>query len=221
MSAAAQGNEMYTSQAARDTAHSLKNLTNAIRTVAATSDTPDVQRKILHSGQQVLAYSSKLVNEAQRSLQTVGKAYINIEKCVCFLFNHIFAGLTPGLNQAAKDITTALNTTMSCLPGQKDVDTAITNIIEWSSTLNTTNFPPTTKSYGELQHELNNAAANLNEASSNIVESVHSPVELASTSKDFAVAYHDLLMVSMEMAGQTSDISVRGTVLFILVITIT
>lgn len=99
---------------------------------------------------------------------------------------------------------------MSCLPGQKDVDTAITNIIEWSSSINTTNFPPTNKSYGELQQELNNAAANLNEASSNVVESVHSPIKLASTSKDFTAAYHELLMVSMEMAGQTSDVSVRG-----------
>lgn len=83
MSAAAQGNEMYTSQAARDTAHSLKNLTNAIRTVAATSDTPEVQRKILYSGQEVLAHSSKLVNEAQRSLQTVGKFY----KFIHIIFN--------------------------------------------------------------------------------------------------------------------------------------
>lgn len=102
---------------------------------------------------------------------------------------------------------------MGCLPGQKDVDTAITDIIEWSSVINTTDFPPTDKSYGELQQELNSAAANLNECSSNIVESVHSPIHLATTSKDFASAYHDLLMVSMEMAGQTSDVSVRGNVL--------
>lgn len=103
---------------------------------------------------------------------------------------------------------------MSCLPGQKDVDTAITSIIELSSTLNTINFPQTNKSYGELQQELNSAAATLNEASSNVVESVHSPVQLASTSKDFAVAYHELLLVSMEMAGQTSDVSVRGNFFF-------
>lgn len=76
ISATAQGNEMYTSQAARDTAHSLKNLTNAVRTVAATSNNIDVQRKILSAGQHVLAHSAKLVNEAQKSLQTVGKFYI-------------------------------------------------------------------------------------------------------------------------------------------------
>lgn len=99
---------------------------------------------------------------------------------------------------------------MGCLPGQKDVDTAITNIIEWSATIDSNNFPPTNKSYGELQQELNTAAANLNEASSSVVHSVHSPIQLASTSKDFASAYHELLMVSMEMAGQTSETSVRG-----------
>lgn len=99
---------------------------------------------------------------------------------------------------------------MSCLPGQRDVDTVITNIIEWSSSIDTNNLPATNKSYGELQQELNSAAANLNEASSNVVESVSSPVHLASTSKEFAAAYNDLLMVSLEMAGQTSDISVRG-----------
>lgn len=73
MSAAAQGNEMYTSQAARDTAHSLKNLTNAVRAVAATSDNLDIQRRVLSSGYEVLAHSVELVNEAQKSLQTVGK----------------------------------------------------------------------------------------------------------------------------------------------------
>uniref|UniRef100_A0A6P7FNN2 Talin-2 isoform X4 n=1 Tax=Diabrotica virgifera virgifera TaxID=50390 RepID=A0A6P7FNN2_DIAVI len=190
LSAAAQGNEMYTSQAARDTAHSLKNLTNAIRIVAATSDNPEVQRRVINSGQDVLILSSKLVSEAQKSLSTVG--------------------VTPGLQKAAKDMSQALNSAVSCLPGQKDVDTSITNIIEWSSMLTTTNLPPTKKSYGELQHELNTAAANLNEASSSVVESVYSPIQLASTSRDFASAYQDLLNVTVEMAGQTSDVSVRG-----------
>ncbi|KAJ8958588.1 hypothetical protein NQ318_016309 [Aromia moschata] len=190
LSAAAQGNEMYTSQASRDTAQSLRNLTGAVRTVAATSDNSEVQRRIIHSGRDVLSHSAVLINEAQKSLQTVG--------------------VTPGLHAAAKDISSALNATMGCLPGQKDVDSAITNIIEWSATINSGNFPHTNKSYGELQQELNTAAANLNEASSSVVQSVRSPIQLASTSKDFAVAYHDLLTVSMEMAGQTPDVSVRG-----------
>ncbi|KAJ8983101.1 hypothetical protein NQ317_001844 [Molorchus minor] len=190
LSAAAQGNEMYTSQAARDTAQSLRNLTGAIRSVAATSQNADVQRRIINSGQDVLAHSAVLIDEAQKSLQTVG--------------------VTPGLHAAAKDVSAALNATMGCLPGQKDVDTAITSIIEWSALINSANFPHTNKSYGELQQELNTAAANLNEASSSVVQSVRSPTQLASTSKDFASAYHELLSVSMEMAGQTPDTTVRG-----------
>lgn len=190
LSAAAQGNEMYTSQASRDTAQSLRNLTSAVRSVAATTDNVDVQKRIIYSGRDVLDHSSKLLDEARQSLQTVG--------------------VTPGLHSAAKDITSSLNATMGCLPGQKDVDSAITNIIEWTSTIQSGNFPHTNKSYGELQQELNTAAANLNEASSSIVQSVRSPVQLASTSKDFAYAFQELLTVSMEMAGQTPDTSVRG-----------
>lgn len=51
LSATSQGNEMYNSQAARDTAHSLRNFTGAVRCIAATSTSPDLQRKIIHSGE--------------------------------------------------------------------------------------------------------------------------------------------------------------------------
>lgn len=61
-----------------------------------------------------------------------------------------------------------------------------------------------------MQQELNTAAANLNEASSSVVVSVRSPTQLASSSKDFSAAFHDLLNVSLEMAGQTTDIQVKG-----------
>lgn len=40
--------------------------------------------------------------------------------------------------------------------------------------------------------------------------SVRSPVQLASSSKEFGYAFHELLNVSMEMAGQTKDTEVRG-----------
>lgn len=108
------------------------------------------------------------------------------------------------------DIADSLNRTVGCLPGQKDVDTAITNIIEWTSIISLNNLPPTSKSYGELQQELNTAAANLNEASSSVVVSVRSPTQLASSSKDFSAAFHDLLSVSLEMACRTTDVEVKG-----------
>lgn len=119
-------------------------------------------------------------------------------------------GVTPELHETAKNISKALNTTVNCLPGQKDIGNAITSIIEWSSSINLTSFPHSNKSYGELQVQLNNAAANLNDASKNVVQSVHKPDKLASSSKDFASAYKELMDVSMEMAGQTPDVTIRS-----------
>lgn len=69
LSAASQGNENYTAQAARDTAHSLKNFTGAVRAVAATSDDADLQKRIINAGKDVVVESAKLVEEAQRTLQ--------------------------------------------------------------------------------------------------------------------------------------------------------
>ncbi|XP_049817811.1 talin-2 isoform X3 [Aethina tumida] len=190
LSAASQGNEMYTAQAAKDTAHSLRNLTGGIRSVASTTDNPEMQRKLIKSGQDVLMHSAKLVDEAQKSLHSVN--------------------LTPGLQTAAKEISASLTKTVGCLPGQKDVDNAITNIIQWTSRIETTSYPQTNRSYGELQKELSDAAAHLNETSSVVVSSVKSPVQLASSSKDFSNAFNDLLQVSLEMAGQQTDTGVQG-----------
>lgn len=109
LSATAQGNEMYNQQAARDTAHSLRNFTGAVRCIAATSDNPDLQRKIIHAGQDVLGHSARLLDESLRSLHVVDT--------------------TPTLHKTAKKVNAALQRSIGCLPGQKDVDAAITNII--------------------------------------------------------------------------------------------
>ncbi|CAG9763893.1 unnamed protein product [Ceutorhynchus assimilis] len=193
LSATAQGNELYNAQAARDTAHSLRNFTGALRCIAATSDNPELQRKIIYSGQEVLAHAQKLLEESYRSLHSVD--------------------LSPILQKAAKNVSVSLQKTIGCLPGQKDVDAAITNIIEWSSALDSGEFPSTNKSYGELQQELATAAANLDQASAGVVHSVQNPVQLASSSKDFSLAFHDLLQISMEMAGETNETQTRHQML--------
>ncbi|KMQ93936.1 talin-1-like protein, partial [Lasius niger] len=108
------------------------------------------------------------------------------------------------LAAVAKDVSNSLNKCVSCLPGQRDVDEAIRNIDDMAQMLNMNEFPQTSKSYGQLQSDLNNAAANLNDASSNIVSSVRSPVQLATSSRQFTNAFGDLLGVGMEMAGHTA-----------------
>ncbi|XP_048267474.1 talin-1 isoform X3 [Bombus terrestris] len=187
LSAAKQGNENYTGSAARKTASALKDLTYAVRGVAATSHQPDTQKKILMTADDVILKSLRLVKEARRALKNAD----SVEN-------------EANLAAVAKDVSNALNKCVSCLPGQRDVDDAIKNIEDMTQVLSMNEFPQTNKSYGQLQSDLNNAAANLNDASSNVVSSVRSPVQLANSSKQFTNAFGDLLGVGMEMAGQTA-----------------
>ncbi|XP_033328616.2 talin_middle and talin-RS domain-containing protein rhea isoform X1 [Megalopta genalis] len=187
LSAAKQGNENYTGSAARETASSLKDLTYAVRGVAATSDQPETQKKVLMTADDVVLKSLRLVKEARRAL----KSPDNPEN-------------EANLAAVAKDVSNSLNKCVSCLPGQRDVDDAIKNIEDMTQVLGMNEYPQTNKSYGQLQSDLNNAAANLNDASSSVVSSVRSPVQLASSSKQFTNAFGDLLGVGMEMAGQTT-----------------
>lgn len=107
-------------------------------------------------------------------------------------------------DQVAKNVSMALNNCVNCLPGQRDVDDAIKSITEASQVLNTYDFPGSSKPYGELQSNLNNAAANLNEAASDVVASSRSaPVELAGSAKKFGNAFGNLLDCGVEMIGQT------------------
>lgn len=85
------------------------------------------------------------------------------------------------------------------------MDSAISSIKEWSTEIESGRFPHTNKSYGELQQELNTAAANLHDASSDVVVSVHNPTELAYCSKEFSSAFHDLLTVSNEFQDCLSE----------------
>lgn len=187
LSAAKQGNKNYTGSAARETASALKDLTYAVRGVAATSNQPETQKKVLMTADDVILRSLRLVKEARRVLKNPDDPQNEAN-----------------LAAVAKDVSNSLNKCVSCLPGQRDVDEAIRNIDEMAQMLNTNEFPQTNKSYGQLQSDLNNAAANLNDASSNIVSSVRSPVQLANSSKQFTNAFGDLLGVGMEMAGQTT-----------------
>ncbi|GIY58861.1 talin-2 [Caerostris extrusa] len=111
-----------------------------------------------------------------------------------------------------KSVSTALNNCVNCLPGQKDVDDAIKSITETSQILNSRDFPQTNKSYGELQSNLSNAAANLNVAASDVVASSKgSPAHLATSSKKFGKAFNDLMDSGVEMIGGTKDTEIRSS----------
>ncbi|CAL7950201.1 unnamed protein product [Xylocopa violacea] len=185
LSAAKQGNENYTGTAARETASALKDLTYAVRGVAATSTQPETQKKVLMTADDVILKSLRLVKEARRALKNPDNPDNEANLAV-----------------VAKDVSNSLNKCVSCLPGQRDVDEAIKNIEDITQVLGMNEFPQTNKSYEQLQSDLNNAVANLNDASSSVVSSVRSPVELANSSKQFTNAFRELLAVGMEIAGQ-------------------
>lgn len=131
LSAAKQGNENYTGSAARETASALKDLTYAVRGVAATSNQPETQKKVLMTADDVIIRSLRLVKEARRVLKSPDDPENEVN-----------------LAAVAKDVSNSLNKCVSCLPGQRDVDVAIRHIDDMTQVLNMNEFPQTSKSYG-------------------------------------------------------------------------
>jgi len=190
VSAAAQGNEMYTALAARDTANSLRDFTNAVRVVAASTQNKEIQQRLVITTEEVIVRSLTLIEEARRTLHDQS----NLDS----------------LTQAAKRVTQSLNDCISVLPSQRAVDAAIDSIQAASAALDRQDFPLSDKPYGQLQAELNSAAAGLTDASTEVVSSVRSSHHLEKASNKFGNAVGDILGVGMEMAGQTKDTEVRG-----------
>ncbi|XP_013776088.1 talin-2-like [Limulus polyphemus] len=194
LTAASQGNENYTGIAARDTANALKVLTGAVRGVAATTSEQDIQLKVIENAQDVMSKSAQLIEEVRISVQ-----------------NPTHPENQKRLTQVARSVSAALNNCVNCLPGQRDVDDAIRNITEATQALNAQEFPSSNRSYGELQSNLNSAAATLNSEVANVMEaSKGSPSKLAVSAKNFGNAFGDLLDCGMEIIGQTKDSEVHG-----------
>ncbi|XP_037872842.1 talin-1 isoform X5 [Bombyx mori] len=174
------------SHAAPDLAHALRDFTHGLRAAAAAAPPPRAHR-VISSGRQVLYSSLTLV-------ETVKKQISSSEQVD-----------SAALASIAKDITHGLEQTMEAVPSHTELDLAMENINETLNILNMGEFPPTDSSYGELQVQLNSAAAGLSQASSAVVQSVDDPRTLADSSHSFGQAFNNLLGVGMEMAGQTED----------------
>lgn len=181
LSAVSQGERMYAGAAGRDTALALGEFTKSVRGVVATGGNPDV----IDCADEVIVSSVRLVEEAQRTLQNLGDQQI--------------------LTYTAHDLTTALSKCVECLPGQREVDDALKNVSEFNEIINMGEFPPSDKSYAQLQNDLKSAAENLNEAGGEVAKAYSSPAWLATVSQNYSVVYRDLLQSALEMAGQTQE----------------
>ena len=181
LSAASQGERLYAGAAGRDTALALGEFTKSVRGVVATGGNPDV----IDCADDVILSSLRLVEEAQRTLQNIGDPQT--------------------LTYTATDVQTSLMKCVECLPGQREVDDALKNVKEISEVVNLGEFPPSDKSYTQLQNELKLAADNLNATSAEVAKSYGSPAMLATVTQNYSVVYSDLLHSALEMAGQTQD----------------
>lgn len=188
LSAISQDERMYAGVAGRDLALSLGEFTKNVRGVIATGGNAD----LIESADQVIINSIRVMDEAQQALDNGDNG--------------------PNLNQCARDVTNALQNCLDCLPGQREVDDALKQVNELSEIINLGEYPPTQKSFGQLQNELRSAANKLNEASGEVAKAYSSPPWLAVVSQNYSVVYKDLLSCALEMAGQTTDITAQTNI---------
>ncbi|XP_014674038.1 PREDICTED: talin-2-like [Priapulus caudatus] len=194
LSAAAQGDESYTGIAARETANSLAILKEAVRGVAATTDDKEVQERIIEAARDVMNKSARLLEESKKAVNNPN----NPE-------NQQRLGLV------AKAVSHSLNNCISCLPGQRDVDSAIKVIGHKSQELSSGRFPDTHKTFAEIQLELNDAAAQLNEAAGEVVSASQGPpAGLADASEKYGDAFCDFMDSGMTIAGLTREGQLQG-----------
>lgn len=189
LSAISQEERLYAGVAGRDTALALGDFTKNVRGVVATGGNAD----IIDSADSVLINSIRMMEEAQDALNDANNG--------------------PALQQCARDVTNALQRCIECLPGRREVDDALKVVNELSEIINLGEYPPTQKSYVQLQNELRNVADNLNEASGEVAKAYSSPPWLAMVSQNYSVVYKDLLSCALEMAGQTSDTIAQNNIM--------
>ena len=160
--------------------------------MAATTRDKSAQSRIVEQAHLVMTKSAMLVLEAQRTMT-----------------NPADFDRKRRLNEACKDVSVALGTTLSCLPGQEEMELEIRQIDEWTSQIDSGHFPNSGRPYGELQSQLTNAADILNEATSDVVQTAPKPEKLAVSSKHFSQVLGQMMECSLDMAGQTSQTETR------------
>uniref|UniRef100_A0A8C3P5U5 Talin 1 n=1 Tax=Cyanoderma ruficeps TaxID=181631 RepID=A0A8C3P5U5_9PASS len=185
----AQGNENYTGIAAREVAQALRSLSQAARGVAANTSDPQAQSAMLDCASDVMDKANNLIEEARKAVAKPSDPESQQR-----------------LAQVAKAVSQALNRCVNCLPGQRDVDAAIRMVGEASKRLLSDSFPPSTKSFQEVQSQLNQAAAGLNQSANELVQASRgTPQDLAKSSGKFGHDFNEFLQAGVEMASQSPN----------------
>uniref|UniRef100_A0AAY4DR41 Talin 1 n=1 Tax=Denticeps clupeoides TaxID=299321 RepID=A0AAY4DR41_9TELE len=185
LSEAAQGNENYAGMAARDVAQALRSLASAARGVAANTEDPHARSAMLDCASDVMDKSANLIEETKRAVAKPGDP-----------------DSQQRLAQVAKAVSQALNRSVNCLPGQRDVDNAIRTVGEASKKLLSDSFPQSGRSFQEAQANLNQAAAGLNLSANELVQASRGTTQdLAKASGKFGKDFNQFLEAGVDMAG--------------------
>ena len=155
MTAAFEGNADITNRAARDTSNALRDYTSAVRGVAASTKDQHIQNRLLDQAQLVMAKSAQLVLQAQRAMQ-----------------NPTDPRKQEKLVGARKDINMVLSGTLSCLPGQQDVDDRLRDIGDRASKVDSSTFLSSAKTVA-ANLSAPNARNNLATAARGVTESIN------------------------------------------------
>ncbi|KAJ8287119.1 hypothetical protein GJAV_G00047860 [Gymnothorax javanicus] len=189
LSEATQGNENYTGMAARDVAQALRSLASAARGVAANTADPQACNAMLDCAADTMDKSANLIEETKRAIANPGDP-----------------DSQQRLAQVAKAVSQALNRSVNCLPGQRDVDNAIRTVGEASKKLLADSFSPSGKNFQEAQANLNQAAAGLNQSANELVQASRGTTQdLAKASGKFGQDFNQFLEAGVDMAGQSQS----------------
>ncbi|XP_033951567.1 LOW QUALITY PROTEIN: talin-1 [Pseudochaenichthys georgianus] len=189
LSEATQGNENYTGMAARDVAQALKSLASGARAVAATTDDPAARNAILDCAGDVMDKSANLIEETKRAIAKPGDPESQQR-----------------LAQVAKAVSQALNRCVNCLPGQRDVDNAIRTVGEASKALLSSSFPSSGRSFQEVQGQLNQVAAGLNQSANEVVQASRGTTQdLSRATSKFGQDFSNFLDAGVDMAGTSQS----------------
>ncbi|KAK0132068.1 Talin-1 [Merluccius polli] len=189
LSEATQGNENYTGMAARDVVQALRSLAMAARGVGATTANPQACDAMLNCAADVMDKSGSLIEETKRAVAKPGDPESQQR-----------------LAQVAKAVSQALNRCVNSLPGQRDVDNAIRAVGEASKSLLADSFPSSGKSFQEVQAQLNQAAAGLNQSANELVHSSRGTTQdLARSTSKFGEDFNNFLEAGVDMAGTSQS----------------
>uniref|UniRef100_A0A8B9N675 Talin 1 n=1 Tax=Accipiter nisus TaxID=211598 RepID=A0A8B9N675_9AVES len=180
----AQGNENYTGT---EVAQALCSLGQAARGVVASTPDLQVRNAMLECTGYIMDKANNLIEEAWKAVAKPGDPESQ---------QH--------LAQVAKAVSQALSRCVNCLPGQRDMDAAICMVGEASKRLLVDLFLPSTKSFQEVQTQLNRVAVGLNQSANELVQASRgTPQDLATSSGKFGQDFNEFLQAGVEMASQS------------------